>query len=621
MNNIIRSSSYASEHVPTLGERTRYTRTGTARTVPVLPLVRTLTGTTRSGPFRPGVPTFRDGLGTSLCVPKKNGKLRTPFDCRQRNFNTVKDATPFPDQDRIRNDVARACYCSKLDMSEAFEQIRIIPCDVHKTAFSTTQGTFLSNVIQQGDCNGPSTFQRLMTPLFRPYLGDFIHVYLDDIFIFSDSIDDHEKYLRIVFDTLREQKLNLSKDKIDLYSVDTDCLGFRIDSKGIHYDTTKMEKIAQWSTPTLYHQVQQFNGLVNYIAPFLPNIAEFTGPLAASCKNQRKFLWTPALQKCFNRIKETVANAPVLKPIDPRSPDPIYLITDASVTGIGAMLGQGRDWQHCRPAGFMSKKFTDAQYNYATAEQELIALLEGLHTFEDKLIGRKFIVCTDHESLKYIFTQKNLSRRQSRWIDYLSRFDFKIEYIQGAKNIVADPLSRYYKNDSPDTLQNDFEHVTIDARLDPKHEDLSIERRKELNGLRIYTARRKKQLEELSEDRAREAAIMREAVAKQQAKLANQVEASASEVPDVVLTDQHQVAFDLSQLLAANYDKNSYFKKIIEDPTAFPLFKVKDRLIYFRPEHADDLLCIPREALLRGRRLTELIIDHAHNIIGHFRPA
>lgn len=127
-----------------------------------------------------------------LCVPKKAGTLRSVVDARQRNENTHKDVTPFPDQDQIRMDCARAERRSKIDMSDAYEQIRNVPGDVWKTAFATITGTFVSEVMQQGDCNAPSTFQRLMTWIYRKYIGKFIRCYLDDIFVYSDSIEDHE---------------------------------------------------------------------------------------------------------------------------------------------------------------------------------------------------------------------------------------------------------------------------------------------------------------------------------------------------------------------------------------------------------------------------------------------
>ena len=164
-----------------------------------------------------------------LCIPKKNSKLCTVFNLREQNNNTVKDVTLFPDQDIIRNDMARAAYRSKLDMSEAYKQIRIVLEHVHKMAFTTVLGTFRSQVMQMGDYNAPSMFQRLMTAIFRDCISQFIHVYLDDIFIYLRSIEEHEKHLGIVFQWLRDHHLFLSKSKVDLYSKRLECLGHIID--------------------------------------------------------------------------------------------------------------------------------------------------------------------------------------------------------------------------------------------------------------------------------------------------------------------------------------------------------------------------------------------------------
>jgi Reverse transcriptase (RNA-dependent DNA polymerase) len=110
-----------------------------------------------------------------LCIPKKTGKIRTVVDCRQRNDNTIKDVTPFPDQDQIRMDVVRARYCSKIDLSNAYEQVCIEPEDVPKTAFTMVFGTYKSAVMQQGNCNAPATFIRLITAIFCNEIGIFLH--------------------------------------------------------------------------------------------------------------------------------------------------------------------------------------------------------------------------------------------------------------------------------------------------------------------------------------------------------------------------------------------------------------------------------------------------------------
>ena len=150
---------------------------------------------------------------TQQCIPKKNGTLRTVFDLWQQNDNTWKDVTPFPEQDTIHHDIAWARFRSKLDMTEAYEQTCIKPEDMYKTMFSTIFSTFQSHVIQMGDCNSPSTFQWLMMATFRDFIRKFIHVYLDDIFIFSNSLEEHLEHIIMVLQCLREAHFFLTSLK------------------------------------------------------------------------------------------------------------------------------------------------------------------------------------------------------------------------------------------------------------------------------------------------------------------------------------------------------------------------------------------------------------------------
>jgi len=132
---------------------------------------------------------------------------------------------PFPNQEQIHHDIARGKYQSKIDMSNAYEQIRVEPQDVWKMAFVTIYGTFVSHTMQQGDCNAPATFQRLMTVIFWDFIRRFVHVYLDNIFVYSNSVKEHKKDLGLVFDKLCKAQLYLEESKLDLYSKQMDCLG------------------------------------------------------------------------------------------------------------------------------------------------------------------------------------------------------------------------------------------------------------------------------------------------------------------------------------------------------------------------------------------------------------
>ena len=134
-------------------------------------------------------------------------------------------------------------------MTEAYEQTCIRPQDVGKMTFSTIFSTFQSQVMQMGDCNAPSTFQQLMTTIFRDFLGRFVHVYLDDIFIYSQSIQEHIEHIMKVLQQLRELQFYLSRSKLDLFSDKTDCLGNVIDDNDIHAKLDKMRRIREWRIP------------------------------------------------------------------------------------------------------------------------------------------------------------------------------------------------------------------------------------------------------------------------------------------------------------------------------------------------------------------------------------
>jgi hypothetical protein len=579
-----------------------------------------------------------------LCIPKKTGLLRTAIDCRKRNDNTLKDVTPFPDQDQIRMDCARAKYRSKIDMSDAYEQIRVVAEDVWKTAFTTVYGTFVSHTMQIGDCNAPATFQRIMTMVFQEFIGRFVHVYLDDIFIYSNSIDDHEKHLKLVFDTLRTNHFYLKKEKCDLYSKSMDCLGHLIDDRGLHADADKMQRIRDWREPRSYHDIQRFLGLVQYLSQFLPDITAFTGPLAAMTRNGNPFFWHPMHQACFDNIKIICCRTAILRPIDPSSDEPIWVICDASCSGLGAMYGQGPTWQTCRPAGFMSKKFTSAQHNYRVFEQETLAILEALLKWEDKLMGYRIHVVTDHKALEFFKTQRQLSGRQTRWMEYLSRFDFDIRYIKGELNKGADCLSRYYENDTWDETHDIQDYVNADIRLDPEMDDIPFDRLREveqmnnmlaeqerlttirmaLGGIPDAPPRRSARLQKNLEPRDVEVLEM-EAAAEPSVVLER--EKIPTDDPTVfhsrkrtdILEAPPVVEDELLKAIRSQYKDDKFFKKLLNDPSAFAMFVHRDGLIYSHNRGGEEVLCVP-EGMLGEKSIRGSLTEQAHLALGHFGP-
>ena len=209
-----------------------------------------------------------------------------------------------------------------------------------------------------------------------------------------------------------------------------------------------MAHVHKWQTPRNKHNVQQFLGLVQYLAHFMPDVLVYTGPLATILKNKHPFHWKPMHQMCIDNIKLLACKTPILWPIDTYTVEPIWVICDTSASGIGAVYGQGTTWQTCRPASFMSKKFTSTQHNYRVFKMETIAILEALLKWEDKLISNKIHVVTNHRALEFFKTQWRLSSHQMQWMEYLSWFNYDIQYIKGTSNFVVDSLSWYYQSDT-----------------------------------------------------------------------------------------------------------------------------------------------------------------------------
>ena len=395
-----------------------------------------------------------------LFVPKKNGKLRLCVDYRALNSMTEKDRYPLPLIDNLIDQLRESIIYTALDLKGAYNLVRIKKGDEWKTAFRTRYGHFEYNVMPFGLTNAPATFQRMMNEIFRPYLDQFVVVYLDDILVYSRNKEDHVKHVRIVLQVLRENKLYCEFAKCSFHVSEVEYLGYVISAKGLFMSQKKVSAVMDWEVPKSKVGVQSFIGFANFYRRFIKNFARIATPLHKLTKKDANFEWTADCQDAFETLKHAFVSAPILKYADFTTK--FVVETDASDFAIGCVLSQffGDD-SLLHPIAYYSKKLSPVESRWEIHDKELFGIITALRVWRHYLIGSKYPVevITDHRNLQYFMKKQKLNSRQLRWIMFLADYDFTILYCEGRKMVKADALSR--KQEYNNVLVRDKEAETV----------------------------------------------------------------------------------------------------------------------------------------------------------------
>ncbi|CAI7932408.1 unnamed protein product [Closterium sp. NIES-54] len=368
-----------------------------------------------------------------LFTRKKDGDLRLCIDYRALNAITIKNKYPLPRVEELFDMLGEATVFSKLDLRSGYHQVRLAEDDISKTAFRTRYGYFEFRVLPFGLTNAPATFMGLMNNIFRLFLDRFVIVFLDDILIFSKSLEEHAQHLRIVLDTLRQHRLYAKLSKCTFTRSSIGFLGHVINSQGIAMEPAKVQCLADWPAPRTVTELQSFIGLAKYYRKFIFNFSHICAPLTDLFRQSAAFQWGLPQQTAFSSIKAALTSAPVLTVADPSRP--YFIWTDASDVAVGAILCQ--DHGHgMQPLAFESRKLQPAERNYATHDRELLAIVHAIKIWHCYVELQPVTVHTDHCPLQHLKTQPVLSRRQARWAELLEQFvpSLQIIYRPGKLN-------------------------------------------------------------------------------------------------------------------------------------------------------------------------------------------
>ena len=383
---------------------------------------------------------------------KKDGTLRPCIDFTGLNNITVKNKYPLPLIDSAFVPLQGATIFTTLDLRNAYHLVRIREGDEWKTAFNTPLGHFEYLVMPFGLSNAPAVFQALVNDVLRDMLGRFVFVYLDDILIYSHSLQEHQEHVHTVLQRLLENKLFVKAEKCKFHATSTSFLGFIISQGGLKMDPAKVSAVADWPTPTNRKQLQRFNGFANFYRRFVKNYSSIAAPLTALTSPSVPFRWTPEAEAAFSKLKDQFISSPII--IHPDRSRQFIVEVDASDTGVGAILSQRSPKDNkLHPCAFFSHKLDPPERNYDVGNRELLAVVKALEEWRHWLEGAEhpFIVWTDHKNLSYIRTAKRLNSRQARWALFLGRFNFTLTYRPGSRNGKPDALSRQFSAEEAPT--------------------------------------------------------------------------------------------------------------------------------------------------------------------------
>jgi len=370
-------------------------------------------------------------------------KWRLVIDFRKLNEKTISDRYPIPNIADILDRIGRTKYFTTIDLASGFHQIEMNPQDANKTAFTVENGHYEFTRMPFGLKNAPATFQRVMDNVLGDLIGNVCLVYLDDIIIFSPSLQKHISDIKLVFSKLLNANLKIQPAKCNFLRKEIDFLGHIVTQEGVKPNPNKIQAIKDFPCPKTIREIKSFLGLLGYYRKFIKDFAKITKPITRQLKGKKSIVIDDEFRKAVEISKNLLCNDPIL--IFPDFTKPFTLTTDASNYAIGSVLSQGPDTND-RPISFASRTLSDTEVRYSTIEKEMLAIIWSVSHFRPYLFGQKFKIVTDHKPLVWLESFNGQNPKLLRWKTTLAAYDYEVVYKKGKQNVVADALSRIEPN-------------------------------------------------------------------------------------------------------------------------------------------------------------------------------
>ena len=350
---------------------------------------------------------------------KPDGTYRFLVDFRQLNSISKKDSYPQPSAEELLQRLAGHRYFTKLDLKAGYFQIPIQQSDIPKTAIITQDGLYEFTVLAQGLMNAPPTFQRVMNELLANGRWDYVVVYLDDIVVFSHTIEEHKKHVADVLTTLQNANFQVSPPKCSIAVETIEFLSHIVRADKVTPSPDKIKAIMDIAPPKTLSQANKFIGKVGYYRKFIRDFAKIAAPIHKVTNKTRtkrhEFRWGTEQQKAFDQFKLILTTAPLFLDFPERN-TPFILSTDASELRIAGVLKQNTD-KGLKVCYYKSRLLSDTESRYSATEREALAIYWCLTELRNYIGDSQIIVETDHKPLVNMHKKKMYgNRRVDNWL-------------------------------------------------------------------------------------------------------------------------------------------------------------------------------------------------------------
>ena len=396
---------------------------------------------------------FSKWASPTVPVQKPDGNVRICADySRTINANSDLEKYPLPTIDEIRAKLNGGQKFTKLDLSQAYHQLELDPKSRGYTTINTHRGLFEYVRLPFGIHSAVSIFQRTMETLLAGIDGCI--VYVDDILVTGRNDAEHKRNLEMVLQRLQDAGMRLKATKTEFMLPQVSYLGHTLSASGMAPSPGRIDAMVNANAPTSVSELQSFIGSANYVRKFIPNFARIMAPLYALLKKDTVWRWSDSEQTAFLTIKNALCSTEVLAHYSAGLEH--VLQCDASGTGLGAVLLQKNENGDYQPISYASRLLNKAERNYSNIERESLALVFGATKFRQYLLGKKFVLETDHKPLVKLFGMQEgvpflVSSRLKKWKLLLSAYDYTIQHIAGKANVLADFMSRKPISGNPST--------------------------------------------------------------------------------------------------------------------------------------------------------------------------